>query len=109
MDDNNRKVRDHCHHSGKYRGAAHTLCNLQYKIPSYIPIVFHNLAGYDTHFFIKELAKWGNIRIIAKNTKDYISFSVDVEVDKYIDKNGEECSEEITLRFIDSIKFMVVA
>ena len=36
----NPKVRDHCHYTGKYRGAAHRNCNLQYKIPSYIPIVF---------------------------------------------------------------------
>ena len=57
--------------------------------------------------FIKELAKHGSkMGVIAKNTKDYISFSVNVEVDKYIDKNGEEKPKEITLRFIDSIKFM---
>ena len=57
--------------------------------------------------FIKELAKHGSkMRVIAKNTEDYISFSINVEVDKYTDKNGEERSKEITLRFIDSIKFM---
>ena len=44
--------------------------------------------------------------VIAKNKEDYISFSVSVEVDKYIDKNGEEKSKEIDLRFIDSLKFM---
>ena len=44
--------------------------------------------------------------VIAKNTKDYISFSINIEVDKYIDKNAEEKPKEITLRFIDSIKFM---
>ena len=52
----NRKVRDHCHYSGIYRGAAYSLCNLQYKIPSYIPVIFHNLLGYDAHMFKKELA-----------------------------------------------------
>ena len=103
----NRKVRDRCHYSGKYRGAAHSLCNLQYNIPSYIPVVFHNLAGYDAHMFIKELAKHGSkMGVIAKNTEDYMSFSVNIEVDKYTDKNGEERSKEITLRLIDSIKFM---
>ena len=57
--------------------------------------------------FIKELAKHGSkMGVIAKNTEDYISFSVNIEVDKYIDKNGEECCKEITLRFIDTIKFM---
>ena len=106
----NRKVRDHCHYSGIYREAAHSLCNLQYKIPSYIPVVFHNLAGYDAHMFIKELASsspdGARMGVIAKNKKDYISFSISVDVDEYIDKDGEERSKEIELRFIDSFKFM---
>ena len=64
---NDRKVRDHCHYSGLYRGAAHSSCNLQYKSPNYIPVVFHNLAGYDAHLFIRELAKYTtNIDVIAK-------------------------------------------
>ena len=54
---NNRKVRDHCHYTGSYRGAAHNNCNLKYRIPSHIPIVFHNLSGYDAHLFIRELGK----------------------------------------------------
>ena len=49
------KVRDHCHYTGLYRGPAHSLCNLRYKIPSYIPVVFHNLSGYDAHLFIRGL------------------------------------------------------
>ena len=80
-----RKVRDHCHYSGIYRGAAHFSCNLQYKIPSYIPVIFHNLTGYDAHLFIRELAKYTTgMGVIAKNTEDYISFSTKVEVDKYV-------------------------
>ena len=66
-------------------------CSVRY----YIPVVFHNLAGYDAHLFIKELAKHGKMGVIAKNTEDYISFSVNVEGDKYIDKNGEKKSKEI--------------
>ena len=83
-------------------------CSLQYKIPPYIPIVFHNLSGYDAHLFIKELASLtdGSIGVIAKNTEDYISFSIKVEVDKYIEENGIERLKEIELRFIDSFKFM---
>ena len=49
----NRKVRDHCHYTGKYRGLAHNNCNLRYRVPSYIPVIAHNSAGYDTHLFIK--------------------------------------------------------
>ena len=102
-----RKVRDHCHYSGIYRGAAHFSCNLQYKIPSYIPVIFHNLAGYDAHLFIRELAKYTTgMGVIAKNTEDYISFSTKVEVDKYVDKEGNERTKEMEVIFIDSIKFM---
>ena len=77
-------------------------CNLRYKVPPYIPIVFHNLLGYDTHLFIKELASLtdgscGPMGVIAKTTEDYISFSIKVKVDE---------SKEIELRFIDSFKFM---
>ena len=53
--DNN--VRDHCHYSGKYRVASHNLCNLRYKIPKEIPVVFDNGSTYDCHFIIKELTR----------------------------------------------------
>ena len=57
--------------------------------------------------FIKELASSSaKMGVIAKNKEDYITFLITIEVDKYIDKNGEECSKEIELRFIDSFKFM---
>ena len=101
------KVRDHCHYTGLYRGPAHSLCNLRYKIPSYIPVVFHNLSGYDAHLFIRELgAHTSDMEVIAKNKEDYISFSIKVPVDSFIDKNGEEKDKLIELRFIDSFKFM---
>ena len=45
------KVRDHCHYTGIYKGPMHSLCNLRYKIPSYIPVVFPNLSGYDAHLY----------------------------------------------------------
>ena len=102
-----RKVRDHCHYTGLYRSPAHSLCNLRYKIPSYIPVVFHNLSGYDAHLFIRELGTHtSEMEVIAKNKEDYISFSIKVPVEKYIDKNGEEKDKLIELRFIDSFKFM---
>ena len=101
------KVRDHCHYTGLYRGPAHSLCNLRYKIPSYIPVLFHNLSGYDAHLFIRELgAHASDMEVIVRNKEDYISFSIKVPVDSYIDKNGEEKDKLIELRFIDSFKFM---
>ena len=76
-------------------------------ISSHILVVFHNLSGYDAHLFIKELGKNSrDMEVIAKNEEDYISFSVDMSVDKYVDKEGNEKKKLIELRFIDSFKFM---
>ena len=56
-DKKQQKVKDHCHYTGKYRGAAHNICNLRYKVPKEISEVFHNSSTYDYHFMIKELVK----------------------------------------------------
>ena len=74
----NYKVRDHCHCTGKYRGAAHNICNLRYKVSKEIPVVFHNGSTYDYHFIIKELVKEfeGNFDCLGENTEKYITFSV---------------------------------
>ena len=74
-DFNNDKVRDHCHFTGKYRGAAHNTCNLRYKIPKNIPVIFHNGSTYDYHFIIKELANEfeGNFECSGENTEKYIT------------------------------------
>ena len=56
-DKNKKKVRHHCHYTGKFRGAAHGGRNLRYKIPKEIPIVFHNGSTYDYHLIIKKLAQ----------------------------------------------------
>ena len=79
----NRKARDHSHYTGEYRGAVHNNFNLKYKIPDHIPVVFHNLSGYDAHLFIKELGKRFNkndIGVIAENKEKYISFNVKISV-----------------------------
>ena len=102
-----RKVRDHCHYTEKYRGAMHSNCNLQYKIPGHIPVIFHNLSGYDAHLFIRELSKhMSSMGVIAKNKEDYKSFSIKVKVGTRIDKNGIEVPIEVDLRFIYSFRFM---
>ena len=104
------KVRDHCHYTGRYRGPTHRNCNLRYRNPSYIPIAFHNLSGYDVHLFIKQLgAKSKDIGVITKNKEDYIAFSVDIVVDRYVDKNGDERDKFIKLRFIRDSKMQVLA
>ena len=100
FDKKNYKVRDHCHYTGKYRGAAHNICNSRYKIPREVPIVFHNGSTYDYHFIIKELVKEfeGNFECLGENTEKYIIFSVPLKK-KIENKNNK-------VKFIDSYRFM---
>ena len=75
------KVKDYCYFTGKYRGAAHNTCNLKYKIPKNIPVIFHNRSTYDYHFIIRELASEfdGNFECLGENTEKYITFSVPIK------------------------------
>jgi hypothetical protein len=108
------KVRDHCHITGEFRGAAHNICNLKLRIRPYVtkvPVVFHNLRGYDGHLIMQALGSidWGTrtvryktekgedkekevengkISCIPNNMEKYMTFSVD------------------QLQFIDSLQFM---
>ncbi len=62
---NKMKVRDHNHLTGEYRGATHCICNLNYKLPRFIPIYFHNFSGYDAHLFVKEFGDdYNDIKLI---------------------------------------------
>ena len=107
FDKNNYKVTDHCHYTGKCRGAAHNICNLRYKIPKEIPVVFHNGSTYDYHFIIKELVKEfdGNFECLGENTKKYITFSVPIK--KTIKNKDIEITYKI--KFIDSYRFMAMS
>ena len=83
-DDDNKKyfkVRDNCHYTGKYRGAAHDICNLRYKTPTDVSAVFHNGSTYDYHFIIKEPAEEleGQFEGLGENTEKYLTFSVPIK------------------------------
>ena len=97
------KVRNHCHYTGKYGGAAHSIFHLRYKIPKEIPVVFHNGSTYDYYFKIKELAKEfeGQFKCLGENTEKYITFSVPIKKEL---NNGKTIA--YTLKFIDSFRFM---
>ena len=101
-DKKQQKVRDHCHYTGKYRGAAHNICNLRYKVPKEIPVVFHNGCTYDYHFIIKELVKEfdGNFECLGENTEKYITFSVPLK------KKIKNIEITYRIKFIDSYRFM---
>ena len=74
-----KKVRDHCHFTGKYRGCAHDDCNLQFSMRYYkIPVFLHNLKNYDSHLIIEranELSERGKIDVIAQNSEKFITFA----------------------------------
>ena len=92
-DKKNRKVRDHCHYTGEYRGAALSMSNLKYSVPNKIPIAFHNGSNYDYHFIIKELAEKfvKQFTCLVENNEKYITFTVPIEKEvTRIDKNGEK-------------------
>ena len=91
-----RKVRDHCHYTGEYRSAEHSICKLKYSAPKKIPIVFHNGSNYDCHFVIKELAEEfkKQFTYLGENTEKYITFTDPIEKEiTRIDKNGEETTK----------------
>ena len=96
------RVRDHCHFTGKYRGAAHNSCNLKCRKPRVLPVIFHNLQGYDAHLFIKQLYRLkGDLECIPSTEEKYITFNKKIKVDEI---NGADITFEI--RFIDSFKFL---
>ncbi|XP_060083028.1 uncharacterized protein LOC132562303 [Ylistrum balloti] len=79
----------------------------KYKKPKFTPVVFHNLSGYDSHLFVKNLGKTeGNINCIPNNEEKYISFTKEVVVGSYTGKDGKEKDVKHQLKFIDSFKFM---
>jgi len=86
-------VKDHCHITGKYCGAVHNACNLKLRIKPKtipIPVIFHNLKGYDGHLLMQAMSRVpGKINCIPNNIEKYISFSPE------------------NLRFIDSLGFMM--
>ena len=100
------QVRDHCLFTGKFRGAAHCICNLRYKVPQEIPVKIHNGSKYDYHFIIKELAeefRGENFECLGENTEKYISVSVPIKKERDNDR-GETITYKI--KFIDSCRFM---
>ena len=114
-----KKVRDRFHYTGKYRGAAHSICMLRCKITKKIPVVFHNGSTYDYYFIIKELAREfkGYFHCLGENTEKFITFSVpnkkEVNDGVKICDNGigitlEQNKKIVTyrLKFIDSYRFM---
>ena len=101
-----KKVKDHCHYTENFRGAAHNICNLKYKVPKEIPIITHN-ASYDTHFMLNQLAIEfkGELNCNEDSVNNYITFSVPTEKE-VINNNGDKKTITYKLKFIDGFRFM---
>jgi len=102
------KVRDHCHMTGQFKGAAHNECNLNYKITKKIPVIFHNLKNYDGHLIMQHLGKFKEghrLNCVPKDMEKYISFSIDnlVFLDSY---NFLALSLDKLAANLDSFKFV---
>ena len=90
IDNDDEKVTDHCHVTGKFRGAAHWSCNINLRLTKKVPAIFHNLRGYDSHLIFCELNKFDvKITVIPNGLEKYMTF--------FLNKN---------LVFIDSMQFM---
>ena len=90
IDDDDEKVRDHCHTTGKVGGTAHWSCTINLQLTKKVFVIFHNLRGYDSHLIFCELNKFDvKIDVIPKNLEKYMAI--------FLNKN---------LVFIDSMQFM---
>ena len=90
------KRRDHCHVTGSYRGASHNSCNLNFKVPSTIPIIFHNLKNYDAHHIMLEIGKF----------KEYDLSIIPTTLEKYISFKMIKQGCPLQLVFLDSLQFL---
>ena len=75
------KVRDHCHITGKYGGTAHWGCNVNLKLNEKVPVIFHNLRGYDSHLIIKEISKSDvKVSVIPNGLEKYMGFTINTNL-----------------------------
>ncbi|KYN38931.1 hypothetical protein ALC56_06691 [Trachymyrmex septentrionalis] len=90
------RVRDHCHLTGRYRGLAHSRCNLHYQDTYVIPVFFHNLTGYNAHFTIKDIANSfvSRVDVLPITKENYILFTKHVK-DKLNNLYGWAMSESL--------------
>ena len=90
IDNDDEKVRDHYHITSKFRGAAHWDCHINFQLTKKVPVIFHNLKGYDSHLIFSELNKFDvKINVIPNGLEKYVAF--------FLGRN---------IVFIDSMQFM---
>ena len=105
-----RKVRDHCHITGRFRGALCHVCNSRLRLSRrMLPVFFHNFKGYDSHLICKqaigEMPDW-HLSVIPVTHEKYMSLSVRVRVGEYVDRQGVRKSRFFRIVFLDSFQFL---
>ena len=94
--------------TGEIFGVAHSQCNLRANTTRFLPVLFPNLSRYDAHQIIKylKLNDGEKLSAIAKNDETYISFTLDIPMERFKSKAGQNVVLYHSLRFLDSFQFM---
>ena len=104
------KLGDRCRYTGKYRSAAHSICNLKFNVPNETPVVFHDGSNYDYHFIIKKSDFEGIFERLGENTGKFKTLSVPIEKGvtkiKKKDRNESVVSISEKMKFTDSARFI---
>ena len=116
------KVRHHCHISSKFRGAAHFSRNANFKISKKVPVVFHNLKGYDGHLIMRGLSNFNvvidvipcglekymtiivNRNLVFIDSMQFMNCSLDTLVSNLVDKDFKYLSKEYSGEYLELVK-----
>lgn len=110
MFEDDTKVLDHCHYSGKFLGWSHQRCNINRSVTNFIPVIAHNASNYDLHHICKQLHAIDPqhlVSVIPSTDEKYIALDVAIFIRSYVDTNGRTQKVYEHLRFIDSLRFLL--
>ena len=122
IDNDNEKFRDHCHITRKFRGAAHCNCNINFQLTKKVPVIFHNLKGYDSHLIFPELNKFDvknsvipnglekytafflSKNLILMDSMEFLNSSLDKLVKNLLDEDFKYLIEEFGSKNLELLK-----
>ena len=89
---------------GKYRGAAHDVCNLNYWTPNFIPVIMHNLSGYHAHLFVKDLHVLGG-KVVPGSLHLMYNIEVTGTTTSFINNSSKQLAKGFTVRVASEIAY----